>query len=229
MSRDRLPTIVVLALVVLALGAAAATLDSGQLPTDTPSNASGPALTPDPSGGPPEAPERTPVSPADSLSIPWWTPPLPAVLGGLALALGGTLVFLFVRTGTGDSIDVEEPATPAAEPDLQAVGEAAGDAADRIESRTDVDNEVYRAWHEMVRHLPVSEPETTTPEEFEAAAVAAGMRPDDVAELTRLFAEVRYGERDPDGREERAVAALRRIETAHADGTSGDPSGGANG
>ncbi|ACV11351.1 hypothetical protein Huta_1175 [Halorhabdus utahensis DSM 12940] len=228
MARDRLPTIVVLALVVVALGAAAATLDSGQLPTDTSSNASGPALTPDPSGGPRDAPERTPVPPADSFSVTWWTPPLPAVLGGLTLALVGALVFLFVRTGTGDPIDVDEPTDPADEPDLQAVGEAAGNAADRIESRADVDNEVYRAWREMVRHLPVSDPETTTPEEFEATAVAAGMRPDDVAELTRLFAEVRYGERDPDGREERALDALRRIEAAHA-GEAGDASGGANG
>jgi len=228
MSRDRLPTIVVLALVVVALGAAAATLDSGQLPTDTASNGSGPALTPDPSGGPPDAPERTPVPPANSFSFTWWTPPLPAVLGGLGLVLGGMLVFLFVRTGTGDSIDVEEPATPAVDPDLQAVGEAAGDAADRIEAEATVDNEVYRAWREMVRHLQVSQPETTTPEEFEVAAVAAGMAGEDVAELTRLFAEVRYGERDPDGREERAVAALRRIEATYAEGTDA-PNGGGDG
>nr|WP_305794393.1 DUF4129 domain-containing protein [Halomarina rubra] len=58
--------------------------------------------------------------------------------------------------------------------------------------------------------------ETTTPGEFAAAAVDAGMSRDDVAELTRLFETTRYGGRTVDAdREERATTALRRIERTY--------------
>jgi hypothetical protein len=47
------------------------------------------------------------------------------------------------------------------------------------------------------------------------------MDPDDVDELTRLFERVRYGdERATDARAERAVAALRRVESAYSGGES---------
>lgn len=132
-----------------------------------------------------------------------------------AAAVAGALATLLSwrDTAPGDTVESGDDGA-----DLEAVGRAAGAAADRIEAEAAVTNEVYRAWYEMTRHLDVRNPETTAPDEFEARAVERGMAPDDVARLTRLFEEVRYGERDPDSREERAVAALRRIETAYGDG-----------
>jgi hypothetical protein len=108
--------------------------------------------------------------------------------------------------------DEEEEAT-----DIAAVGRLAGEAADRIEAGDSFDNEVFRAWVEMTAHLTVEHPESSTPAEFAAAAVDAGMEPDDVRELTDLFEEVRYGDREvtPE-REQRATEALRRIEESYA-------------
>nr|WP_282594522.1 DUF4129 domain-containing protein [Halomarina salina] len=60
--------------------------------------------------------------------------------------------------------------------------------------------------------------ETSTPGEFAAAAVDAGMSRDDVGELTRLFERTRYGGVAVDeGREQRATTALRRIERTYGD------------
>lgn len=141
---------------------------------------------------------------------PTLAPPLLVVLLGVAVAAA---VGVLVRGGTDeDAPDADE--TPAA---TTAVGRAAGRAADRIEDEAAVDNEVYRAWAEMTDLLDVPDPETSTPREFEAAAVDAGMAAEDVRELTRLFEAVRYGGVEPDGEsEQRAVAVLRRIEAAYA-------------
>jgi hypothetical protein len=145
----------------------------------------------------------------------------PTVLFGLLLAaaLAAALVLLLVstseRTPGGSDDGSDESAASVA--DVRNVGQAAGDAADRIESNADVGNEVYRAWAEMTSSLDVRRPESSTPGEFAAAAVDAGMDRADVDELTRLFEEVRYGdERATEARAERAVAALRRIESTYA-------------
>ena len=109
----------------------------------------------------------------------------------------------------------EEPEEDA--PDLAAVGRTAGEAADRIES-SDADNEVYRAWRDMTTALDVDRPASSTPAEFAAAAVDAGVDEEPVATLTDVFERVRYGGEDAtDDRERRAVEALRRIEERHGD------------
>lgn len=104
-----------------------------------------------------------------------------------------------------------------------AVGAAAGRAADKIESETETEtdvpfsNAIYHAWQEMTSHLDLQR-ETTTPGEFAVAAVAAGMAHDDVDELTTLFEATRYGNVDAsEEREQRAVAALRRIEREYTE------------
>lgn len=118
--------------------------------------------------------------------------------------------------GTAAEDDPEEP-----EPDLAAVGRTAGEAADRIES-SDADNEVYRAWRDMTAVLDVDRPASSTPAEFAAAAVDAGVDEEPVATLTDAFERVRYGGEDAtDDRERRAVEALRRIEERH--GADDDP------
>jgi hypothetical protein len=150
------------------------------------------------------------------------TVPTPSAILALLLvvALAGSVLLLFVASG-GDDDEVDVPAEPEPEPDVAAVGRAAGEAADRIERDADVDNEVYRAWFEMTDHLDLSNPRASTPAEFAAAAVDAGMAREDVTELTDLFEEVRYGgEPITEERESRAVAALRRIEATYAEGES---------
>ncbi|EMA41733.1 DUF4129 domain-containing protein [Halobiforma nitratireducens] len=138
---------------------------------------------------------------------------LAIVVGGLLLARGGD----DDRSSAADSEELpddrDSPSGHAA-----AVGNAAGRAADRLESATDVDNEIYRAWREMTRPLEVNRPDSSTPREFARAAVDAGIDRDHVEELTGLFEDVRYGDADatPE-REKRATTVLRRIEDAYAE------------
>ncbi|QPV63358.1 DUF4129 domain-containing protein [Halosimplex litoreum] len=151
------------------------------------------------------------------------TLPAEAVLGVFGVVLVGTAAALYRASG-GDTISNIEERDPQADDadqftprDLAA---AAGRAADRLEEHNaDVDNEVYRAWWEMTSMLDVSDPDTATPGEFADAAVAAGMGAEDVAELTRLFEEVRYGQRDPASREKVALSVFRSIEHAYGERT----------
>lgn len=129
-------------------------------------------------------------------------------------ALDAALAPVVPGRGDPDPDDDPDDEAPAG---TYAIGRAAGRAADRIETGTDVENEVYRAWVEMTRHLEVDHPESSTPLEFARAAEAAGMDRDDVDELTEQFERVRYGGAAvTEERERRAVAALRRIEESYA-------------
>jgi hypothetical protein len=143
------------------------------------------------------------------------TEPSALVFAVLALVLVGA-VAVAVRS-TSEPADEASETETADDPDpsVAAVGAAAGRAADRIEASGDVENAVYRAWREMTDPLDLPR-ETTTPGEFAAAAVDAGMAREDVTELTRLFETTRYGGVAVDeDREHRARSALRRIERAY--------------
>jgi len=165
------------------------------------------------------------VADADGDEQPLNTPTsLIAVL--LVVATIGIVAAVFLR----DSDDSEEERPPGRSLDdeqrQEAIGTAAGEAADRIEADAELENEVYRAWAEMAEPLPVERPETSTPSEFAEAATESGIQPDDVRELTTLFEEVRYGTAEAtEQREQQAVTALRRIERTYAD--SGDGASGA--
>nr|WP_193570048.1 DUF4129 domain-containing protein [Halorussus sp. JP-T4] len=155
------------------------------------------------------------------------TDPSFLLMAGLGVALLAAVALLFVSS-SGDDSD-EEFAEPDTAEDVRAVGRAAGEAADRIEDATDVDNEVFRAWREMTDHLRVSNPASSTPAEFAAAAVDAGMAREDVDRLTALFEEVRYGGEAPtEEREQQALDALRRIEREYAGTEPGDANRGGN-
>lgn len=148
-------------------------------------------------------------------SIPTAIPSFALALGVLAIVV--LLVFLRV---TGDDPAEEAEAEPAPEPEvsLARVGASAGRAADRIEDEATLENEIFRAWREMTDLLDLPRPASTTPREFADSATAAGMEPDHVEELTRLFEESRYGGIEPTAdREERALEILRRIESAYAE------------
>lgn len=144
-------------------------------------------------------------------------PSLPSLLLVLLvlLAVGGIVVAVF-GTGRERKPTASDGGTET-EAESEAVGRAAGAAADRLEAAdAALGNEVYRAWREMTTLLDVDSPETTTPGEFESAAVDTGMADDDVRELRRLFEDVRYGDREPtDVDERRAIGVFRRIEEAY--------------
>ena len=144
-----------------------------------------------------------------------------ALLVGLLVAAAAVLV-----RASGDQtvdIDAADDVESADEADVSDLAAAAGDAADRLEEHeAGVDNAVYRAWWEMTRLLDVENPDSATPREFAEAAIDLGMDEDDVSELTELFEEVRYGERDAESREEHAVAVFRSIEDEYGAETEVD-------
>ena len=172
------------------------------------------------SGGTPSLPGGSQQGPEDAASPVTDPPTVLFALFGIVL-LGA--VALIARSTGDDLADPDPPEESSGPTDVAAVGRAAGRAADRIESTDGFDNEVYRAWNEMTRHLEVPNPSASTPAEFADAAVEAGMDREDVASLTGVFESVRYGAAEPTAEREReAVEALRRIERAYADGERGE-------
>jgi len=148
--------------------------------------------------------------------VPTTAVPSLALLSVLLLAVGGAIAALFYSDNDGRTSEEESDGRSDDEERRSELGRAAGRAADRIEDSEDFENEVYRAWREMADALPIDRPASSTPGEFAAAARDVGVDDDDVAELTELFEAVRYGGREATSdREERAVAALRRIEAAY--------------
>jgi len=150
------------------------------------------------------------------------SPPV-AVLAIVLLAAALIGIFAFRQAGTSGDADIDADEEERDEDTLEAVGAAAGRAADRIERYADVDNEVYRAWREMASLIDADSPQTSTAGEFADTAIEAGMDRDDIEELTGLFEEVRYGDADAaEGREQRALDALRRVEEEYGE-PSADP------
>lgn len=138
------------------------------------------------------------------------------LLVGAVVTLLLASIALYVVSSTDREIDVREEPEETSEEAPVAIGRIAGRTADRIEEDAGLENEVYRAWHEMTTHLEVANPESSSPGEFVDAAVDAGMDRDDVTRLTRLFEEVRYGTAEATAeRERRAVDTLRRIEETY--------------
>ncbi|SEW07983.1 DUF4129 domain-containing protein [Halobacterium jilantaiense] len=145
----------------------------------------------------------------------------PVVVLGVVAVVASLVVVAYHATGDDpapSSDDASDESGEAADSGVNAslsVAAAAGDAADRIEAGADVDNEVYRAWRAMAAATGIPDPGAATPAEFAAAARDAGMPAEDVAALTDVFREVRYGDAEatPD-REQRAVDALRSLQTA---------------
>jgi hypothetical protein len=185
------------------------TLQEPAQPPQPPTNGTG-TPTGDSSGGSLGAAAETAASQPSTLLLVVLVVLILAAIALLYVASADDVVDRAIR----DDPDEEEER----QTDIAAVGRVAGEAADRIETGDAFDNEVFRAWAEMTEHLAVKHPESSTPAEFAAAAVDAGMQPDDVRELTDLFEEVRYGNREVTAeRERRATDALRRIEASYAE------------
>lgn len=145
-------------------------------------------------------------------------PEVPPILVGLFFT--GTMIaavaLLYNMTGDEETFEpIEEEPT---EPETADFARAAGRAADRIEdANVSVDNAVYRAWLQMTTLLDIENPETTAPRDFAEAAIEVGLDSDDVTELTELFTEVRYGGKNAEAREDRAIQVLRNIEQTYKD------------
>lgn len=145
------------------------------------------------------------------------SPPSTVLLFVLGLALLGAVVALVRTRTTAEEEEATDEGSIDGGAEAAALGRAAGRAADRLEAETEGVNEVYRTWREMTELLDVEDPRTSTPGEFADAAVEAGLGREDVAELTRLFEDVRYGETQPsDEHERQAIAVFRRIEDRYA-------------
>lgn len=209
MSR-RFRTSLVLALAVVAAVAVVA----GSLPvTDSP----GPANASASDGG--GEPNESALDPPSILGA---RRSLAALLAlALTAALGSAAAWRSLRDadpGPDPTASGDDGAT--ADPDLDAVADAAGRAARRIE-RADpdaFDNEVYHAWRAMTVALAADGDRTRTPEEFRELAVDAGMAPADVRELTGVFRRVRYGDAEPTPElEERATDLLWRIDREYGE------------
>lgn len=152
---------------------------------------------------------------AGAFSSPVWLVVVVAVLGVSAAAVALVHDGEDAEEPDDQLRDVVDPVGPDAGDQLGAV---AGRAADRIERAAAADNEIYRAWVAMTEHLEVEHPPSSTPGEFEDAAIAAGVDAETVAELTGLFERVRYGDEAPTAEaESRAVEALRAIEASQTD------------
>ena len=153
----------------------------------------------------------------ETISLPMG--PILALLTVVTAIFVGAFVLSSHRSedGVEDRGELIDQDPESIEDRTDALGAAAGRAAERIEAADDVDNEVYRAWVTMTSLLDVPRPESSTPGEFADAAVDAGMHPEHVSELTRLFEDVRYGYAEPDDAvENRSISVLRRIEETYA-------------
>lgn len=169
--------------------------------------------------GPPpgDSPGGTPFPTFDLLpAVPAWL--IGLIVLAMALVAVGTLVTL---TREDESVQTPQHRNRDPEPDAADFARAARRARQRIqEANVPVDNAVYQAWLEMTGLLAIEQPETTAPEEFADEAVNAGLARGDVEALTRLFTEVRYGRRDAETREARAVEILQSIEETYREHTS---------
>ena len=144
-------------------------------------------------------------------------PSLP-LIGGMAGIVIVLAVLVLWTFSTDDPEETDDEPEREAEPDpLESVGRAAGEAADALqESESTPANAVYEAWLKMTEALSVSNRASATPGEFADAAIEAGMAREDVADLTRLFEEVRYGDEPvSEERAARATDALRHIEESY--------------
>lgn len=140
-----------------------------------------------------------------------------------------SLFLLLFRAGGDDEDDLLEflrETTPSNDTTPAAIGRVAGDTVEEIDGNASLENAVYEAWAEMTSELDVDDPETSTPAEFATAAREAGLDSDDVAKLTALFEEVRYGTSAPTAeREQQAIETLEHIERTYSPESASDADG----
>ncbi|KAA9399489.1 DUF4129 domain-containing protein [Haloarcula sp. CBA1130] len=144
--------------------------------------------------------------------------PAPAV-GALAVGLAVGLVVLWRLAGQSRTIDEAGGETPA----VTTPESARSPAHSAAEIEVPLTNDVYRAWAAL-EDAVTPENSSSTPQDIEADATAAGADPEAVASLRSVFERVRYGRERPDADlETQAREALERAaDDADAIATSPD-------
>ncbi len=125
---------------------------------------------------------------------------LASALGGASIGLSTSLSDLTPRFGR-DDLQEARPAT-------------SGDDDDTLKKDGTTRLSVADAWAEMRRLVSISNASARTPAEVARAAVDQGLPRGPVMRLTETFREVTYGQADPGGIRETAVAALRSVRDA---------------
>ena len=144
-----------------------------------------------------------------SIHPPEWATALTVLGLAILIAVGATwLVRIWARR---KKIWAETP--------LEQIADRAGQALVALRTGDDLRNIVLSCYAEMSRVVreqrDLSRAPFLTPLEFEEKLVAAGLPPEPVRGLTRLFEAVRYGARTPDQEEEvLAVQCLTEIVVA---------------
>lgn len=134
----------------------------------------------------------------------WW---ILAVTVGTALVLAGVLV------GVGWAVWRR---TRRSASSLDKLAEQAQYAIDAIEAGADLRDTVMRCYFEMMQVLReergIQRQQAMTPREFEVRLEQLGVPTTQVRRLTRLFEDVRYGNKRPDQQDERqALVSLSSI------------------
>lgn len=129
------------------------------------------------------------------------------LVGFVLLVLGVIVLFWLAGRRRRDNISREE------------VKQDALEALNEIEQGFDLRDVIIRCYYEMTlaveRHRGIKRAEGMTPREFEYQLDHLGIPPEPVAQLTRIFEEVRYGGRMPQGEtEELARTCLLAIASA---------------
>ena len=127
------------------------------------------------------------------------------------LALLPALVALLALAGAAYLLRDRLPGLGRGDADGRAEGGAAlGDPAPQ--------NDVSRAWYEMVERVGLADRYDLTPDEHAERAAERGVDPEAAATLTRLFEEVRYG--DAPVTDERRRRARERVQEIRAQARS---------
>lgn len=133
---------------------------------------------------------------------------LPGLVGiAVVAAVVLFIAFLSLRRRGEDE---ETAPQPTIEPDTG--GAVTGGGSERVTAAvptTPADNDVYRAWLDLVDAAGVSATRRT-PAEVAERAVEAGVDEDATREITDLFEAVRYGPGDPGSEDERRAREARR-------------------
>lgn len=131
----------------------------------------------------------------------------PLVLAALGLVMALVIGVLWFGSGRGDETTDDLPPEETAIDTPTRTAESGAQPTD-IAYDTDPDNEVYRAWLEMVDRLDLDRTDATTAQEYADRARRAGVDAEAVATLTEAFERVRYGRAEPGELADRARAAL---------------------
>ncbi|HIC96581.1 TPA: DUF4129 domain-containing protein [Candidatus Bipolaricaulota bacterium] len=175
-----------------------------------------------PARGPVEPPSQGPATPIAEAgedvpegpgTLPWWAEYLMAMAVAVPLVLIGWGIarrFWFSRASPTESPESEG----------EELAAAVREAAAELRAGLPVEEVVIRCWVRMTEILAgrtggAGGPPAVTPRELAHLLAERGVRHGAIAELTKLFEEVRYGGKADLPRREQALAALEGIEEAY--------------